>query len=856
LPDSQSVTTMRWAALVLLFPAALAAQSMCAPSTSDVIFANAFELELRHAHHTHDPELDANPGERAREPLAALSGLRRWSDPSTWGGTLPGPTSDVLVPTDSELLLDVDAQVRSVSVCGLLRADRRDLALTAQWIMVMQRGEFRIGSDSVPFAQRFTLTLGPADPTASVMGMGTQLLGAMAGGKLRIYGETRVSWTQLDADVAAGARTITLKAPVDWRAGETIVIASSTLGPNQAETRQIESVSADRLTVTLTNALQYRHFGRLQSFDGRTLDARAEVALRSRNIVIQGPADAATSRFGGHVMIMGSGTGARETNPSLRSSARIRGVEFRRMGQFNRLGRYPIHWHLNDLSAGDFLRHSSFHSNPQRAIVVHGSDEVLIADNAVLGSIGHGYVVEDGSERRNRFERNLGLGTEPASFTAPGLMDQNDQHAATFWLRTAAVTLLDNAAAGGQHAGIWFDMGFVANNNATKALLQFDRNTIHSYRANGDTWALWHTDGFVPSDEGVLQFRGLTAYKNVKAIETAGRGVTRDSILADNATAISQHWIEDSTIVSRSANVDTDTSWGASALFAYGGFANAQRVGFVGFRDNRVIARTLACGIEYPRFAIREARMIDSEPASGCGDVVLSDLDGSVSGSSGARRLVSVEGRPQWPSAGRNGFGLLTSACTAYTPGRPDGYAVCPNYDYRALEVSYPTGAGFANPDWRVEVVRSADGLRQTPEHFRWAAYAIPGFAYAIEVRNQRTPSDPTVYPLDVLSDVEFGLSEGDFARATLPVGGSAFSFDPDAATRSVTLEMALPASGFRLRGCFRDTACAQNAASWPVIAPAASLAALAASGRSGYFRDANRLYVRLLGAERLRYER
>ena len=88
-------------------------------------------------------------------------------------------------------------------------------------------------------------------------------------------------------------------------------------------------------------------------------------------------------------------------------------------------------------------------------------------------------------------------------------------------------------------------MGFIDGVNITKTNLQFTNNTVHSHRSgkplggDGFSWAIWHTDGFVPSEEGVLQFNKVTAYKNERAIETSGRGITNDSILADNELAVS-----------------------------------------------------------------------------------------------------------------------------------------------------------------------------------------------------------------------------------------------------------------------------------------------------------------------------
>ena len=55
------------------------------------------------------------------------------------------------------------------------------------------------------------------------------------------------------------------------------------------EVREIASVSGDRLTLTLTEALEYKHVGEEVALAaGHTLQARAEVGLLSHNVVVRG----------------------------------------------------------------------------------------------------------------------------------------------------------------------------------------------------------------------------------------------------------------------------------------------------------------------------------------------------------------------------------------------------------------------------------------------------------------------------------------------------------------------------------------------------------------------------------------
>lgn len=94
----------------------------------------------------------------------------------------------------------------------------------------------------------------------------------LAGGTLEFYGKLwGPSWTQLGATTEAGATTLTLSEPVEWRAGDKIVIATTDYWIDQTEERTIASVSGN--TVTLTQPLTYRHYGEIY----KNVDMRAEV---------------------------------------------------------------------------------------------------------------------------------------------------------------------------------------------------------------------------------------------------------------------------------------------------------------------------------------------------------------------------------------------------------------------------------------------------------------------------------------------------------------------------------------------------------------------------------------------------
>ena len=94
-----------------------------------------------------------------------------WSNPATWGGALPGATSSVTVPAGKTVVLDGNVSVKNITVLGTLVFARKDIELSANWIMVENGGAFKIGDELFPFTQKATVTLTGSDTTENVMGM-------------------------------------------------------------------------------------------------------------------------------------------------------------------------------------------------------------------------------------------------------------------------------------------------------------------------------------------------------------------------------------------------------------------------------------------------------------------------------------------------------------------------------------------------------------------------------------------------------------------------------------------------------------------------------------------------------------
>jgi autotransporter-associated beta strand protein len=497
----------------------------------------------------------AAPAARAVEVVAAASG--NWSSTTTWtGGLLPGIDDDVKIPTGLTVTLNANVECGGIVVEGKLAVERADRTLLCDYLIVQTAGAvFEVGTSASRFLQNFTLTLkGLSTEPAPVMG--AKVLGAHNGGTLEIHGRDRIEWTHLGANAAAGATSLTLVEPVDWAAGDSILVTSSRASWNEAETRTITAVSPDLRTVSFTPGLTYLHNGstltKTRSTDGKswTANLRAEVGLLSRNVKIQGDAASETAGFGGHIMVMNGGTTCCVTN----GRAFIEGAELFRMGQKSIVGRYPMHWHMvAEGGVGQYFRDNVVRRSFNRAITIHGTESTLVENNFCYDHIGHGIFLEDGSERFNVIRKNVvALSKKPAvgeeiletdnAFNAP-----QNRSPSSYWITNPNNTFTDNVAAGTQGTGFWFafpqkPLGpslthprFAAMEPHKQPLGAFDRNTAHSCMLGLDiNDQVSASDTLIANGEwannGPFYFNDCTWYCNDNAIY-AGIGGRRKNVV-------------------------------------------------------------------------------------------------------------------------------------------------------------------------------------------------------------------------------------------------------------------------------------------------------------------------------------
>ncbi|MEM9045369.1 MAG: SdrD B-like domain-containing protein [Pseudomonadota bacterium] len=281
------------------------------------------------------------------------------------------------------------------------------------------------------------------DNNAFLMAMGE-------GSRIEIHAADadKMSFTTLATQANRNQNSITVEDTTGWEVGDRIAITSTDRWSQQHEEFTIQAINGR--TITLDGQLEFQHMAETRHYDnGLTgadhntweVDMRANVALLSRNVTIQGDADSVQDGFGAHTMVM---HGAMQ---------HIDGAEFTRVGQEDILGRYPIHWHLNGDSEGQFVTNSSIHHSYQKGATIHGTSNLLFENNVIFDHIGHGVFLEDGAETGNQILGNIVFGTKASESGLPIPTDRDEP--TSYWIENPENILIGNIAGGSEGNGFW-----------------------------------------------------------------------------------------------------------------------------------------------------------------------------------------------------------------------------------------------------------------------------------------------------------------------------------------------------------------------------------------------------------------
>ncbi|KAM3928399.1 fibrocystin-L-like [Leptodactylus fuscus] len=522
-----------------------------------------------------------------------------WSSKYTWGGESPPDEGSMAVITQGQtILLDVSTPVLKMLLIqgGTLVFDEADIELQAENILITDGGALQIGTEQAPFQHKAIITLHGYIRSPELPLYGAKTL-AVRHGTLDLHGiPVPVTWTRLAQTAQNGSSTLILQKSVTWKPGDEIVIASTgdRHSQSQNEKRIIQSVSADGTNVTLTEPLLYKHLGISVTLpDGTVFEARAEVGLLTRNIVVRGSTNMEWSdtipacpegfdtgefttqtcfqgrfgetigsdQFGGCIMFHAP------QPDQLLSIGRIEYVEVFHAGQAFRLGRYPIHWHLmGDVMYKSYVRGCGIHQTYNRAVTIHNTHNLLVEHNVIYDIMGGAFFIEDGIEHGNILQYNLAVFVQQST----SLLN-DDVTPAGFWVTNPNNTIRHNAAAGGTHFGFWYRMhdnpdGPSYDPNICQKLVplgEFYNNTVHSQGWFG----IWLFQNYFPmavtdpthscsaSIPSPAIFRSLTTWNCQKGAEWVNGG----ALQFHNFTMVNN---EDSGIETKRVIADYVGGWG------------------------------------------------------------------------------------------------------------------------------------------------------------------------------------------------------------------------------------------------------------------------------------------------------
>ncbi len=376
----------------------------------------------------------------APETVSVPGQVHAWSDPLTWSGRLPGRRDVVQVPAGRSLLIDQDIDIAALEIAGEVHFADRDIRVECDGILVTGAGVMRAGASAAPFAHRLTLTLGCTPERDLIDGLGSKFMAAVNGGRIELNGPRRTGWVVLGDTVAPGAIVIRLAEPTDWNAGDRIAIASGGAELPLVEERTVFGMSPDGLHVTLDAPMQHRHLGQHGRVRNALPGAIAKVALLSRSIVVEGDTNASRTSIGAHCIIAGHAPGEPFPDNARGSVGSFTGVEFRRMGQFNRTNRYPLYWHANGDVPGNQLVDCVIHQSFQRGVVVADTRGVRLHGNVVHKPLGHGFIVDQADQAQDvatMLTTNLTIRPRRVRFADPAMRDLYERRPRSLWISDA-----------------------------------------------------------------------------------------------------------------------------------------------------------------------------------------------------------------------------------------------------------------------------------------------------------------------------------------------------------------------------------------------------------------------------------
>ncbi len=392
-----------------------------------------------------------------------------WSDPATWGGSLPGNNARILIGAGHTVTVDGVLPTRHTTIRleGKLRFNPSvTTELKVESMVGFQGSELEMGTAVQPISSGVTAKLlfidqGPLD---LIQDHGQFGKGLVTMGKVRMYGAEKTSWLALAVQPGNGDTELVLSAsPQGWQVGDRLAITGTDrLDPASDEVAVITAINGP--TISLSQALSKDHFTPYQ-------DLPVHVANLSRNLILE--SENPSPRRRAHAMFMHTTdvvvqyarfaqmgrTDKRQKLddiyfPTLIAEDTVHGP------RTNIRGRYSLHFHRGGVDPNATPAASVtgcvVEDDPGWAYVNHSS-HVNFTGNVSYNVVGGAFQTEAGDEI-GAFVRNIAIRTVNPDFpllnpaTAPVDIREDAQDFAFqgdgFWLHGGGVQVDSNVASG------------------------------------------------------------------------------------------------------------------------------------------------------------------------------------------------------------------------------------------------------------------------------------------------------------------------------------------------------------------------------------------------------------------------
>ncbi|ELK28746.1 Fibrocystin [Myotis davidii] len=320
----------------------------------------------------------------------------KWSLPESWTGieegwgghnhTIPGPGDDVLILPNRTVLVDTDLPfLKGLYVVGTLEfpVDRSNVLSVA--CMVIAGGELKVGTLEKPLQkeQKLLILLRASEGVFCDRFNGIHIDPGTIGvyGKLQLHSAyPKKPWTWLGADIASGNERIIVEDAVDWRPHDKIVLGSSSYEPHEAEVLTVKEVKGHH--VRIQERLKHRHIGSVHVLeDGPSIRLAAAVGLLTRNIQIQ-----SDTLCRGRLLV---GSFRKSSREEFSGVLQLLNVEIQNFGSALFSSIEFMH-----VSAGSWIISSALHHSCGGGIRAVASHGIILNDNIVFSTVGHGIDLE------------------------------------------------------------------------------------------------------------------------------------------------------------------------------------------------------------------------------------------------------------------------------------------------------------------------------------------------------------------------------------------------------------------------------------------------------------------------------